>query len=96
MVMFAAANRDPAVFVDPDRFDIERVNAPQHLAFGRGLHFCLGAALARLEARVALRSLFGRLPSLRFDPVRPPVRRAAPFMVNLRAFRSLPVAFDPQ
>jgi cytochrome P450 len=96
MVMFAAANRDPAVFVDPDRFDIERVNAAQHLAFGRGLHFCLGAALARLEARVALRSLLGRLPSLRLDAARPPVRRGAPFMVNLRAFRSLPIAFDPQ
>src|SRR5439155_21048326 len=52
MVMFAAANRDPDIFAEPDRFDIERRNVGQHLAFGRGLHFCIGAALARLEARV--------------------------------------------
>lgn len=94
MVMFAAANRDPRVFMEPDRFDIERSNVGQHLAFGRGLHFCFGAPLARLEARVAVRTLFGRLPNLRLDPDRPGVRRAAGSMVNLRAYRSLPLAFD--
>jgi cytochrome P450 len=95
MVMFAAANRDPDVFTQPDRFDIERANAGQHLAFARGIHFCIGAALARLEARVAVRALLGRLSQLRLDPDQPGVRRAPGFMVNLRGFRSLPLAFDP-
>jgi cytochrome P450 len=93
LVMFAAANRDPAVFVEPDRFDIGRANAGQHLAFGRGIHFCLGAALARLEARVALRTLFGRLSHLSLDPDQPGTRRTARLMVNLRAYRSLPLVF---
>lgn len=94
VVMFAAANRDPDVFSGPDRFDIERPNAGQHLAFGRGVHFCMGAALARLEARVAVRTLFGRLSHLRLDPDQASVRRPPGSMVNLRAFRSLPLVFD--
>jgi cytochrome P450 len=57
-----AANRDPRVFDDPDRFDISR--APGHIGFGHGPHFCLGAALARVETEVALRGLLGRFPRL--------------------------------
>jgi cytochrome P450 len=63
-VSIAAANRDPAVFADPDRFDVRRVNAKLHLAFAHGPHVCLGMHLARLEAHVALRALLVRRPRL--------------------------------
>lgn len=63
-VSLSGAHRDPAVFAEPDRFDIGRANARQHLAFARGPHFCLGAELARLEANIALAALL-TLPNLR-------------------------------
>jgi cytochrome P450 len=65
VVYVAAANRDPAVFADPNRFDIERDNAGKHLAFSGGRHFCLGAALARAEGDVGLRAFFDRFPDVR-------------------------------
>jgi cytochrome P450 len=64
IVVVAAANRDPDVFPDPDKFDIRRVNAGQHLTFGSGIHRCLGAPLARLELVATLRGLSARLPSM--------------------------------
>ncbi|MFB7437362.1 cytochrome P450 [Streptomyces mirabilis] len=70
-VSLAGANRDPAVFADPDRFDVRRENARLQLAFAHGPHYCLAAHLARLETRIALQRLLERLPALRLDPARP-------------------------
>ncbi|MEU3406567.1 cytochrome P450 [Streptomyces sp. NPDC006670] len=66
LIAMADADRDPARFEDPDRFDIRR-DARGHIAFGHGLHYCLGAPLARLEGRIALRSLLERFPELTSD-----------------------------
>jgi cytochrome P450 len=65
IVYLAGANRDPKVFTDPHRFDIERENAGKHLSFSGGRHFCLGAALARAEGEVGLRTFFERFPDAR-------------------------------
>lgn len=68
VTMLAGANRDPQVFPDPARFDVGRANARDHLSFSGGRHFCLGAALARLEGEVGLRTLFDRFPELELAP----------------------------
>jgi cytochrome P450 len=65
LVPFGAANHDDQVFDDPDHFDLHRTRDARHLAFSRGVHYCLGAPLARLEGRVALEVLVERLPGLR-------------------------------
>jgi cytochrome P450 len=70
-VSVTAANRDPATFPDPDRFDVLRENARQHLAFARGPHVCVGVHLARLEAHTAVGRLLERFPRLRLDPAKP-------------------------
>ncbi len=68
LVCIGAANRDPDVFAEPHQFDIRRANANEHLSFGSGPHLCLGAPLARLEARVVVEELSSALPSLRLCP----------------------------
>jgi cytochrome P450 len=65
VLLLAAANRDPEVFPDPTRFDIARDNARRHLAFAAGIHYCIGAGLARMEGQIALRALVERFPGLR-------------------------------
>ncbi len=86
MVGLAAANRDPARFQDPERLDITRVDNP-HLSLGHGVHFCLGASLARLEARTALGALVERYPSMKLATERP---KWGP-NVALRGLAELPV-----
>ena len=78
-VSIAAANRDPAVFADPDRYEVRRANASRHLAFAHGPHFCLGAHLARLEARIAIETLLDQLPALRLDDRSPAAPRGLVF-----------------
>ena len=90
MLAIGSANRDEEHFDEPDRFVLRRANASDHVAFGFGEHFCLGSNLARLEARIALRALLGRLRDLRFAP-------GEPCGIVGLAFRSpdrLPVLFD--
>jgi cytochrome P450 len=74
LLRYASANRDESRFPDPDRFDVGRANAGEHLAFGMGIHFCLGAPLARLEMRVAFRTLLDRLGGWRLATDAPPPR----------------------
>ena len=78
-VSIAGANRDPAVFAQPDRFDVRRANARRHVAFAHGPHACIAMHLARLEARTAVERLLRRLPGLRLDPARPSAPRGLVF-----------------
>jgi cytochrome P450 len=78
-VSLAGANRDPDVFPDPDTFDPRRANSRQQLAFAHGPHYCLGAHLARLETRLAVRACLETLPGLRLDPGRPSAIRGLVF-----------------
>ncbi len=87
MVWLAAANRDARQFADPDTFIPTRDPNP-HLGLGRGIHFCLGAPLARLEGRVALNMLMDRFPVLRTDPANPPTFVPTP---NMTGVRTLPM-----
>jgi hypothetical protein len=86
----ASANRDPRQFPDPDTLDVRR-QFDRHLAFAYGIHFCLGAWLARLEARVVLETLFRRLPQLTLAGATP---RWKP-MIFLRGLESLPIEWSP-
>jgi cytochrome P450 len=89
-VMMSTANRDKRVFTDPHTFDPAREPNP-HLSFGRGLHFCVGANMARREARIAMNALFDRFPRLRCDPDNPPTFMTNP---NLNGVARLPVRID--
>ena len=91
MATFGAANRDPEIFEDPNTFRIDRnpEELRKHVAFGLGHHFCPGAQLSRLEAKIALRSVAERFPKLRLDGE---PQRIEPFL--LWGKRTLPVRWD--
>ena len=89
-VSLAAANRDPAQFANPDVYDITRPDASRHVAFGKGIHVCLGAPLARVEGQVAFATLFRRFPELRLAVPAEEIRWGGSF---LRGFGRLPILF---
>jgi cytochrome P450 len=95
IVCLAAANRDPEVHPDPDTLDLGRTPRP-HLAFGHGIHFCLGAPLARLEGRVALTTLLRRFPHLRLAVERRDLSWSRGDGLVLRGLDALPVVLGAQ
>jgi len=99
LVMNGAANRDPRRFEDPDEFHLDRPNVGEHVAFGRGIHACPGAPLARTEARIALERLLARLDGIRIDGTHhgPPGDRNYEWEPTflLRRLRALHVEFTP-
>jgi cytochrome P450 len=92
MLRFASANRDETHFPDPDRFDVRRPNAEEHIAFGHGIHFCIGAMLARKEMNVAFRTAIARLEKLHLTPGHPPPRHKP--NVLLRGLAELHLSFE--
>jgi cytochrome P450 len=88
LVVAGAANRDESIYERPDRFDLGRASTRAHLTFGKGMHFCLGAALSRLEGTVALEVLLDRLASIE---VREPFEPEYADNAVLRTLRSLPL-----
>ena len=90
LISLGAANRDPRQFPDPDRLDITRKDAHRHLAFSGGIHFCLGAALSRVEAQVGIATLIRRLPHLKIDTNEPLRWKSGS---TIRTLESLPAAF---
>jgi cytochrome P450 len=90
MVGLASANRDPERFANPDTFDISRADADRHVAFGKGIHLCVGAPLARMEGQIAFETLFRRFPQLRLAVTAEEVRWGDSF---LRGVETLPVLF---
>jgi cytochrome P450 len=91
-VMFGSANRDPRAFPDPERIDPHRPNVREHLAFGQGNHYCIGAGLARLEACIALDALLDRFQDVRFAPGKNDFRHNPIFIA--RSLRALYLEFD--
>lgn len=89
-LMRAAANRDPHRFPDPDRIDVGRQDTG-HVAFGAGIHYCIGAALARVEGVATLQALLRRMPAIELDPAAPAAYRAD--SLQFRGLRTLPVVF---
>lgn len=92
MLIYGAANRDECEFAEAARFDVERENARNQLAFSAGPHYCIGAALARLEIRVAFEEVLRRMTNFRLDPDHPAPRHEPSYI--LRGLRELHILFD--
>lgn len=90
-LLYGSGNRDASEFERSEEFDIRRKAASPHLAFARGIHYCVGNALARMEGKVAFELLLQRLPGVRRDPTQETVRR--PYLI-LRGFERLPIQWD--
>jgi cytochrome P450 len=91
MTIVAAANRDPAKFPDPEKFDVART-PNEHVAFGEGIHFCIGAPLARMEAAIAFEAMLDRFPRMHLkDPAMQAVHKGSYF---LRGLESLPMVIE--
>jgi cytochrome P450 len=88
IIAIGSANRDPSHFADPDSLDIARADN-RHVAFGFGIHFCLGAPLARVEGQIALGTLLRRMPALALQAATPDWRESS----TLRGLKTLPVTF---
>lgn len=93
-IRFAAANRDPEQFPDPDRLDLRRENAKTHLAFSQGVHHCLGSPYARLELNTAFRSILERFDDIALVPGKPPLTHLPG--LSLRTLRALHVSYRPR
>ena len=92
MLLYAAANRDECTFANAGQFDVQRENAPRHVAFSAGPHYCIGAALARLEIQVAFEEVLARMTNFRLDPGYPPPTHVPSFI--LRGLDDLHIRFD--
>jgi cytochrome P450 len=92
LLFWGAANRDPAEYERPDEVVLDRPTPRHHLAFGRGIHLCVGAPLARLEAEVILTQFLRRTPNFTLDPARPPQRMRS---LMVRRFTRLPLMATP-
>src|SRR4029453_7104022 len=90
VIYYGSANRDPRAFAKPERFDVERDPNP-HVGFGIGVHYCLGASLAKLEMRIMFEELLRRLPDLELAG---PVARLRSNFIN--GIKSMPVRFTPE
>ena len=90
-ISLAAANRDPAQFPDPDRFDITR-DASKHLAFAYGIHYCAGAPLARLEGQITINTILRRLKNMHVEV--DGIQRE-PSLI-MRGLTALPISFQPR
>jgi len=90
-VLLAAANRDPAQFENPNQFDVTR-EPKDHVAFGEGIHFCIGAPLARLEGAIAISEVVRRFPRIRLRDQDPKLTYKGSFF--LRGLTSLPMSID--
>jgi cytochrome P450 len=92
MIEFASANRDDRRFDSPDEIDIDRKGLRNHVDFGAGVHYCLGAALARLELKISLNRILDRMRNIRLNNAGKPL--AHQVKIGMRTLVALPVKFE--